>query len=172
VLDLEVTDNTPDATIQSRMQTWFSAMQAATGMTPMLYMSPSFASHAGTGFAGHSLWVANWGVPCPSVPSPWSTWAFWQTSDMGAIPGIPATVDLDEFNGPLGELPVLGATPGADGGTDGGGHADAAPGGADSGDGASAPSADGAPPLTGDAGAASDGSSGGATMGSGSSGCR
>jgi lysozyme len=166
VLDLEVTDNTPDATIQSRMQTWFSAMQAATGMTPMLYMSPSFAPHAGTAFAGHPLWIANWGAPCPSVPSPWSTWAFWQTSDMGTTPGVPATVDLDEFNGPLSELPVLGPTPGADGGSDGGPSADAAAG-ADSGDGASTPSTDAAPPPTGDAGAASDAASGGATMGSG-----
>jgi lysozyme len=154
VMDLEVTDNTPDATIQSRMQTWFSAMQSATGMTPLLYFSPSFAPHAGTSFGGHALWVAEWGAKCPSVPAPWSTWDFWQTSDMGSIAGIPATVDLDEFNGTMADLPVLGAGAGADGGTDGG--ADAGPyadgGGPDGGDGASAP--DG-------------GSGGGATMGSG-----
>ncbi len=170
VMDLEVTDNTPDATIQSHMQAWFSAMQSATGLTPMLYLSPSFASHAGMGFGGHPLWVANWGVPCPSVPAPWSTWAFWQTSDMGSIPGIPATVDLDEFNGLLSELPVLGANAGADGGTDGGPYADAGGEGPDGGDGGGRPSADGAPPQSRDAGAVSDGGSGqGASMGSGSS---
>jgi hypothetical protein len=136
-------------------------MQAATGMTPMLYMSPSFAPYAGTGFGGHPLWIANWGAACPSVPAPWSTWAFWQTSDMGTIPGIPATVDLDEFNGPLAELPVLGTSTGADGGADGGreggAYADAGVAGLDGGDG-------------GEAGDASDDAPGpGASMGSGGS---
>jgi lysozyme len=127
VMDLEVTDNTSDATIQSRMQAWFSAMQSATGMTPLLYFSPSFAPHAGTSFGGHALWVAEWGAKCPSVPAPWSTWAFWQTSDMGSTAGIPATVDLDEFNGTLAELPVLGASSDAGEGTDAGAPTDSGP---------------------------------------------
>ncbi len=110
VLDLEVTDSTSDAAIQAHMQTWFDAMKAATGLQPMLYMSPGFASHAGTAFGNHPLWVANWGVSCPAVPGGWSTWAFWQKSDTGMVKGIASAVDLDEFNGSLAQLPVLGGS--------------------------------------------------------------
>jgi lysozyme len=149
VLDLEVTGSTSDATIQANMETWFAAMKAATGMQPMLYMSPSFASHAGTGFGSNPLWVANWGVPCPAVPAGWSTWAFWQTSDTGMVKGIPSAVDLDEFNGSLSQLPVLGgSSDGGSGGPDAATH-DAGPGGPDA-------AADGGAPPPRDAGAVAD----------------
>ncbi len=167
VMDLEVTDGLSDMTIQSRMQTWFSAMQQATGMTPMLYLSPSFASHAGTGFGMHALWIANWGVPCPSVPAAWSTWAFWQDSDMGKVTGIPAAVDLDEFDGPLAALPVLGAPgPAGDAGAVVGAPVDAGEEQAPD-SGRSSPPADGAAPVRNDAGGAANAGSGqGAVMGS------
>jgi lysozyme len=167
VMDLEATDGELDATIQSRMLTWFSDMQSATGMTPMLYLSPSFASHAGTGLGEHALWVADWGVPCPFVPDGWSTWAFWQTSDKGKVAGIPTAVDLDDFDGPLAKLPVLGATSVADAGSDGAPGGDAGgtlPDGSDAGN---PPSVDGSPSPVADAGdAASDGSGRGGSMGS------
>jgi lysozyme len=128
VMDLEVTDSTSDATIQAHMQAWFAAMQAATGLKPILYMSPSFASHAGSGFTGYPLWVANWDVACPAVPAGWATWTFWQKSDMGMVQGIPNVVDLDEFNGSPSQLPVLGGAPsGGDAGIDAGAEDAATP---------------------------------------------
>jgi lysozyme len=161
VMDLEVTDNATDATIQSHMQTWFSAMQSATGATPMLYLSPSFASHAGTAFFGHGLWVANWDVPCPTVPAGWSTWAFWQKSDKGTLPGVPSAVDLDEFNGTAADLPVLGATSGADGGADASPYTDAGVEQPDGSDASSVPPADSAAPHQGADAGSSMGSGGG-----------
>src|SRR5207245_1618093 len=50
------------------------------------------------------LWIANWGVNCPNLPTAWSGFSFWQYSDMGQVNGIPAVVDLDIFNG---DLPAL-----------------------------------------------------------------
>jgi lysozyme len=38
------------------------------------------------------------------MPDGWSTWRFWQTSNAGAVAGIEVPVDVDEFNGALGEL--------------------------------------------------------------------
>jgi MYXO-CTERM domain-containing protein len=38
------------------------------------------------------------------MPNGWSGWKFWQYSDSGSVSGIPATVDLDEFNGSLADL--------------------------------------------------------------------
>jgi hypothetical protein len=38
------------------------------------------------------------------VPSPWTTWKFWQYADNGSVPGISGAVDLDRFNGTLAQL--------------------------------------------------------------------
>lgn len=52
-------------------------------------------------FADHPLWVAHYGTKAPLVPAPWKTWSFWQYSDKGSVPGIPAPdEDMDLFNGP------------------------------------------------------------------------
>lgn len=116
--DVEITGGASAATIQSTLKTFLEAVRAATGMTPIIYTSPGFASsYLGTGFGGYSLWVANWQVTCPTVPGGWTTWPFWQKADNGVVAGIPAAaVDLDVFNGSLAQLQAFGGTPNGDGG--------------------------------------------------------
>jgi hypothetical protein len=55
-------------------------------------------------FASNPLWVANWGVTCPDVPTGWTGWDFWQNADNGTVNGISGNVDTDEFNGTLAQL--------------------------------------------------------------------
>jgi lysozyme len=114
VIDVEVTDDTTDATIQAHMQAWVDAMQAGTGRQPIVYASPSFAWHLGTGFWSYPLWVASWGVSCPALPAGWSSWTFWQKSDVGTVQGIAGAVDLDEFDGSFGDLVGLAGASGRD----------------------------------------------------------
>src|SRR5262249_59097656 len=57
-----------------------------------------------SGFGGCPLWVANYGVTCPSMPTSFSEWKFWQYTDSGSVSGISGAVDLDQFNGTLGDL--------------------------------------------------------------------
>jgi len=38
------------------------------------------------------------------VPAPWGFWTFWQYDDGGQIAGIPADVDVNQFNGSLAQL--------------------------------------------------------------------
>ena len=45
----------------------------------------------------YSLWVAQYGVDAPSDSVIWDTWAGWQYSDTGSVPGISGNVDLDYF---------------------------------------------------------------------------
>lgn len=107
VLDVEVTDGASSATIVSRIRQWVARIKQATGMTPIIYTAPGFwAGISGASeFGEETLWVANWQVSCPGVPSAWSNWTFWQYADNGAVPGIPAGgVDHDEFNGSLADL--------------------------------------------------------------------
>lgn len=143
VIDLETTDGQSAATVAANALAFLDAVKTATGKKPIVYVSPGFMNGSAanaSGFASYSLWVANWGVSCPDVPSPWAGWAFWQHSATGTVPGVPASaVDLDTFNGTLADLHAFGGgTIVSDAGvvTDaGGGHAD---GGTSSGDGGNA----------------------------------
>jgi GH25 family lysozyme M1 (1,4-beta-N-acetylmuramidase) len=128
VLDVEVTDGESSATIVAGMQAWVSQIKAKLGVTPMIYTAPGFwdGISGADGLGDTTLWVANWGVSCPSLPSAWSSFAFWQYSDTGSVSGISDAVDLDRWNGTLSELLAFagGASSGgggSDGGTDSGG---------------------------------------------------
>jgi lysozyme len=105
--DMEVTGGQSAGTIVANLQTWVAKVQAGTGKVPMIYTAEGYwdGSVGGSGaFGSLPLWVANWGPPCPNLPSGWSNWKVWQYSDSGSVPGIPTTVDLDEFNGDLSAL--------------------------------------------------------------------
>lgn len=105
--DVEVSDGQSAATMVSKLQTWLQHVEAGTGKKPMIYTSPGLWSSLtgnSTAFGAYPLWVANWGVNCPSLPAGWSNFVFWQYSDSGSVNGIPATVDLDEYNGDLAAL--------------------------------------------------------------------
>lgn len=122
--DMEATGGQSAATIVAHLQTWVAAVEAGTGKTPMVYTASGYWNSSvggSTAFGSLPLWVANWGVTCPSMPTGWSNWAFWQTSDTGSVSGISGAVDLDEFNGSLAQLQSFagGGTTTGDGGTPG-----------------------------------------------------
>jgi lysozyme len=112
-LDLEVADGQTGAVITTNTIKWLDHVAAATGVTPILYTSPSFVTSTLGSPAGldakAQLWIANWQVTCPDVPAPFATWPFWQYDDMGTVPGISGSgnVDLDVFNGGAAELQAL-----------------------------------------------------------------
>ena len=116
-LDLEVTDGQSGAVITTNTIKWLDHVAAATGMTPVLYVSPSFVTSTLGSPAGLEtkalLWIANWGVTCPDVPAPFTTWPFWQYDSMGTVPGISGSsnVDLDVFNGGVAQLTALTKQP-------------------------------------------------------------
>jgi lysozyme len=118
VLDFETAGGQSDAMLSSEAVTFLSAVQTATGLTPLLYASSSFLSDYG-GLGAYPLWVANYGVSCPNVPSAWTTYTFWQSSGTGSAGGISGQVDVDSFNGTLAELQALGTGGGTDAGTTG-----------------------------------------------------
>jgi lysozyme len=104
VMDIEVTDGQSAATIQARMKTWLAHVEAATGRKPLIYTAAFMGSAIGDGFAAYPLWVANYGVSCPSLPANYTSWKFWQSSSTATVPGISGGTDADEFNGTLTSL--------------------------------------------------------------------
>jgi lysozyme len=114
VADVEVSDGVPAATLVENLATWVSVIQQATGRTPIIYTMFGFWNGLpNTGqFAAETLWVAEWGVSCPTLPATWNAWSVWQSNDAGQVPGIAGNVDLDQFNGPLASLQSQAAVPG------------------------------------------------------------
>jgi len=124
VMDIETAGGQSPSTIQKHMQTWLDVIEKAVGRRPLIYTAAFMSSNIGSGFGKYPLWVANWGVTCPTMPSGWSNWKFWQNADNGSVSGISGNVDMDKFNGSLSDLkawatesPPDAGTPPSDGGT-------------------------------------------------------
>jgi lysozyme len=107
VLDLETADKQSSATVVARALSWLTQMEAKTGIRPIVYTAAFMSSVIGTNFSKYTLWVANYGVKCPTMPSGWTDWQFWQDSSTGKVTGITGAVDTDYFNGDLAALNKL-----------------------------------------------------------------
>jgi GH25 family lysozyme M1 (1,4-beta-N-acetylmuramidase) len=89
---------------QSAMLIWISefvaAEKAQIGVVPVIYTSQSWWNECTGGsneFSGDPLWVADYGVPAPAIPSGWSGYTFWQSSDSGTVSGISGSAtDVDQ----------------------------------------------------------------------------
>ena len=105
-LDIEITDGKSASTIVQGIEVWLSTVREKVGVAPLLYTDPSFWRSLGTasGFGGYPLWIADYGVSTPIVPSGWTRWTFWQYSESGSVSGITGPVDLNYFEGSLEEL--------------------------------------------------------------------
>jgi lysozyme len=108
VLDVETAAATTEDLWQG-VQTWLDTVQAATGLPPILYMSPGFADEndAPVSLITYPLWVAEYGVAEPTLPQGWINWLLWQSSESGTVNGVTGSVDLDQINGSLLTLQAL-----------------------------------------------------------------
>jgi lysozyme len=107
VLDVEATGGQSAGTIAANIHTWFDKIKAGTGKTPFIYTGKYFWKDnvaSNPDFGNTPLWLAAYVSPCPDTPVPWTSWAMWQYSSSGKIPGIAGNVDLDEYNGTLQDL--------------------------------------------------------------------
>ncbi|HZV03397.1 MAG TPA: peptidoglycan-binding protein [Planctomycetota bacterium] len=104
VADVEVMDGVGAGTLLANLQAWCDEIRARTGLTPIIYTGPGFWNPLGGNFSAETLWVAHWFVSSPQLPNGWGQYAFWQYDDNGSVPGIPATVDQDVWNGSLAAL--------------------------------------------------------------------
>ena len=113
VIDVETADGQSPVTIATNVGTWIGHVESALGVTPIIYTNTSFwlASVGSSTFADHPLWIANWDVTCPNLPTPWTNWQFWQHSSTGTVSGISGNVDLDWFNGDAAALQAFGVQP-------------------------------------------------------------
>lgn len=107
VLDLETADGLASSVVVANAKTWLTKIEAAIKVKPIVYTAAFMSNVIGTSFGGYTLWVANYGATCPSMPSGWTDWQFWQDADNGNVAGVSGGVDTDFFNGTLPQLQAL-----------------------------------------------------------------
>ena len=102
-LDVEVTGGQVSTTIVARLQTAVTVIKDSLHVTPVIYTAISLwnPNVGSTAFGSDPLWDAYYHPDCPSLPTGWNTWALWQYTDTGTVPGIGNFVDLDRSNGAL-----------------------------------------------------------------------
>ena len=102
VLDLEETGGYWPGTLSSMSNRFLEDVQANTGLDVALYTYASFANNniaPGYGLEKYPLWIAEYGSSSPRSNPIWgSSYAGWQYSDSGYVPGVSGNCDLDTFN--------------------------------------------------------------------------
>jgi lysozyme len=110
MFDWESTDNIPSKLNRERGHAWLEYVEKQIGVPPIIYGGPYFleALQLDPSFAKYPLCVSHYGTRAPKLPPPWHNWTFWQFTDKGDVPGIPAPdEDLDIFNGSMEDLKKL-----------------------------------------------------------------
>lgn len=111
VLDMEVTGGENATTITAHALVWLERVEAALGVQPVIYTGPGYQRELAnpTSLATYPLWVANWTTACPSLPTRWKTWTFWQKGVGHGSTSAVAGLDLDEFAGSIDDLAAMTA---------------------------------------------------------------
>lgn len=97
--------------VTANLVDFLALLQQMSGQQPMIYTNRGYWNNLETtAFSSYPLWIAEYvtswapGSSPPSLPAGWNTWAFWQHSEGGQVPGVSKSTDLNAFNGSLGEL--------------------------------------------------------------------
>jgi len=113
VIDVEVDGGLAAPEVAARAQAWIDRVRDQVGVEPIVYTGGDLWRNGGaTPLGTQALWIAHYTQGCPTLPSPWTRWTFWQHTDRGAVPGVAGAVDLDLFAGSIDEL--RDADPGAE----------------------------------------------------------
>ena len=98
------------AQLVSWMTDFVTEMKTVSGKTPIIYSNPTFWSSCtgnSAAFSSYPLWIADFGVTTPAIPSGWSAPAFWQYTDAATVTGESGTVDADYLT-PLQQSAAVG----------------------------------------------------------------
>ncbi len=102
VLDLEESGGYGAGELSSIANEFLEAVEANSGLKVALYTYASFANNniaPGYGLENYPLWIAEYGSSSPESNPIWgSSYAGWQYSDTGYVPGVNGNCDLDTFN--------------------------------------------------------------------------
>jgi len=100
VLDLEAGDTLGWTTLSNWVHDWMNTVKQKTGVYPIIYVSPYYASNLATSVNIYTLWIAHWTTADSPSTGVWSSWDFWQYSDSGSVSGTAIrSISNDEEHG-------------------------------------------------------------------------
>ncbi len=83
----------------AKIKIMLDAMQAHTGKQPIIYTDPVFYRDVLDGeFTNYHYWLRSVAA-APEAKYPQRSWAFWQFTTTGKVPGVAGRVDRNSFNG-------------------------------------------------------------------------
>ena len=88
VIDIEKLHQKDDKNLVENLKQFLSDLESHFGIKPIVYSGKNFANKYLTGFGDYPLWLAEYQMDQPVVPSGWQDWTFWQWSQSGTIDGI------------------------------------------------------------------------------------
>jgi lysozyme len=111
-LDIEESGGLAPARLLAWTHAFVDEVTARTARPVIIYTYPYFWQHYmgnTSDFAELPLWIASYrsGGPKEPLPGGWTSWAFWQYTPNGRVPGIQGAVDRSQFSGTYDELQAL-----------------------------------------------------------------
>lgn len=94
----------------NQLKQFANAIQAATGVKPILYTTTSFSNlYLDDSMHDYALWLASYrrGAP-PVLPQGWSSYLLWQLADGVSDDPVLAGFDINAFHGSIDDLLALG----------------------------------------------------------------
>ncbi|MGP1536760.1 glycoside hydrolase family 25 protein [Bacteroides heparinolyticus] len=106
VLDVETIGKKSPQELKGAVKIWLDRVESHYGVKPILYTSYKFKERylSDSIFNTYPYWIAHYYVDFVRYEGKWQ---FWQHTDVGTVPGIEEEVDLNVFNGTLGQLQAL-----------------------------------------------------------------
>jgi len=99
VVDVELLGHGTRPGLAERVKKFLELVEAHYGIRPIIYTSPNFwDQHLTAEFGDYPLWVAEYGVEAPRLPSGWQAWHLWQWQEDADVPGVEKGADLSHLN--------------------------------------------------------------------------
>ena len=93
--------------MEKSVRTFLEIVAKAVAANPVIYTSMEYwEKHLGSAewACNYPLWLDRPGNNWPQQIFPWAGWTFWQFSYQSHLPGIPAALGLNWFNGSIKDL--------------------------------------------------------------------
>jgi lysozyme len=99
VVDIELLGHNTPPGLADRLETFVQRLEEHYGVAPIIYTDANFwDQNLDDRFGDHPLWIAEYGVAAPRLPTGWSEWHLWQWRGDAQVPGVAKGADLSKVN--------------------------------------------------------------------------
>lgn len=103
VVDVETIGHGTEPGWPDGLRRFLEIVEEEVGVAPIVYTSPKFwSAHVKEDLGHYPLWIAEYGVEEPTVPSGWDGWWLWQWKGDARLSGVEKDVDLSRAHPEIG----------------------------------------------------------------------